>query len=250
MSKLEKDWWAPVWRGLVDDPEAKHYRALRISVWLLLYFFLHVDRQTGATVRKQETIARDTGWAIRTIRSWMRELERAGYIVVARSGRAARIQVVGWRPIGRGSAGQTGRDLPIRPAKIGTARPPVTPKVEQGRAEIDSSPDPNKSSSTRIPIQECDAVLKNQSWSGASEEVSDLEARRMLLARDLAEGLGDQGNLQHYVSLASRYPDDVLRRLMSEARAVPEREIRKSRPALFNHLLKRYDQRTKENPRD
>jgi hypothetical protein len=93
----QKDWWAPVWRGLVDDPGAKHYRALGMRVWLLLYFFVHVDRITGVVVRKQETMARDTGWSIRTIRGWVHELEERGYITVSRTGRAAVIRVCRWR---------------------------------------------------------------------------------------------------------------------------------------------------------
>jgi hypothetical protein len=66
------------------------------------------------------------------------------------------------------------------------------------------------------------------------------QTREELLAWDLATGLNDILSLSGYLSLAKKYPESLLRRALSEARA--EREIRRSRITLFNHLVKKYAQ--------
>jgi DNA-binding transcriptional ArsR family regulator len=70
------------------------------------------------------------------------------------------------------------------------------------------------------------------------------ETREELLALDLATDLGDFESLPRYLSLAHRYPESLLRRLLSETRQVPVKGIRKSRAALFIHLLHKYAQKT------
>ena len=42
--RTEKQWWAPVWKGLVMDSEAKHYRAMKNAVWLYVYCLLGANR--------------------------------------------------------------------------------------------------------------------------------------------------------------------------------------------------------------
>jgi hypothetical protein len=60
------------------------------------------------------------------------------------------------------------------------------------------------------------------------------------LALDLARGLDDLKGLRLYLHYAKKYPEGALRRALSEARAVPANQIKKSRGALFNHLIKKY----------
>ncbi len=72
--------------------------------------------------------------------------------------------------------------------------------------------------------------------------------REELLARDLADGLGDLQNLSHYLAYARRHPEALLRRCLGEARAVAEREIKKSRAALFEHLLKQHAEEGTQDP--
>lgn len=96
-----KTWWAGVWRGLVVDNKAKHYKAIHSALWLLVYFIIHADRRTGTLFRKQETIARDMGVKTRTIRYWLATLHSRGYVTVeASSGSSAIcIHIQKWKPL-------------------------------------------------------------------------------------------------------------------------------------------------------
>ncbi|MBI5374190.1 MAG: helix-turn-helix domain-containing protein [Candidatus Schekmanbacteria bacterium] len=70
------------------------------------------------------------------------------------------------------------------------------------------------------------------------------KTREELLALDLARGLHDHDSLFLYLSYAKKYPESVLRQLLSEVKAIPDNKIKKGRGALFNHLVKQY---AKEN---
>lgn len=249
MTQDFKDWWAPLWRGLVDDPVAKHYRAIGKAVWLLLYCFVHVDRLTGSMVRKQATIARDTGWSVRTIRAWARQLERAGYINIVRTGRAGRIQVARWRPIGkRAAAALVGKRLPTSSAAIEPSGNRESKEGDVPSAELELLDNVNKNSFTKLYLRQAE-MRANDAAVTPTGRVREAGMLTELLAQDLAEGLGDREHLSQYRDYASRYPDGVLRQLMSETRSVPSDQIKKSRAALFNYLLKQYEHRTAENPR-
>jgi len=73
--------------------------------------------------------------------------------------------------------------------------------------------------------------------------------REELLAFDLASALDDLNGLALYISYARRYPESILRRLLGEVKEIPQEKIRKSRAALFNHLVCKYAQ-TNKNHRD
>jgi len=62
------------------------------------------------------------------------------------------------------------------------------------------------------------------------------------LALDLAEALNDRKGLALYISYARRFPESVLRRALGEAKEIPIEQIKRSRAALFNHLIQRYAQ--------
>jgi hypothetical protein len=40
----QKQWWASVWKGLVMDAQAKHYRKMKHAVWLYLYLLVSGSR--------------------------------------------------------------------------------------------------------------------------------------------------------------------------------------------------------------
>jgi hypothetical protein len=98
---IHKSWWAAVWRGLVADPEAKHYHSIRSALWLYIYLIVHANRKTGELNRRYETIATETGINKRTVRHWLSMLRREGYIKVDRSGHAhaITIRIQRWKPI-------------------------------------------------------------------------------------------------------------------------------------------------------
>jgi len=67
--------------------------------------------------------------------------------------------------------------------------------------------------------------------------------REELLALDLARGLDDLKNLPLYFYYAKKFPEFVLRRTLGEIKELSPDEIKKSKGALFTHLLKRYERR-------
>ena len=57
-----KNWWAPIYRGLVCDPGATHYRKMRSALWLYLFLVLHANRRTGLLMRKIRKENRRRAW--------------------------------------------------------------------------------------------------------------------------------------------------------------------------------------------
>lgn len=95
-----KQWWAPLWTGLVVDQDAKHYRKMKTSVWLFLYLVLHANRRTGLLMRKVRTISKDMGITRDTTIRWLKVLRREGYIATLNTGRYLTIQVKNWKALG------------------------------------------------------------------------------------------------------------------------------------------------------
>src|SRR5262245_31332692 len=91
--KQQKSWWAPLWRGLVTDSTAKHYRSMKSAIWLFLYCVMHADRKTGRLVRRYDTMVKETGLAKRTIRHWLAILKRHGYVAVQQAGGSVAIVI-------------------------------------------------------------------------------------------------------------------------------------------------------------
>jgi hypothetical protein len=102
-----KDWWAPVWKGLVWDGEAKHYRKMRSAIWLFLYFILCADRRTGSLSRKIKTISSHTGFEKRKILRWMEALRKNNYIETSNTGRSLLIQIKNWKRFSTGDKNVT-----------------------------------------------------------------------------------------------------------------------------------------------
>ncbi|MDQ3802267.1 MAG: helix-turn-helix domain-containing protein [Acidobacteriota bacterium] len=97
--QVEPAWWGPVWRGLVADREARHYRRMRCAFWLFAYLIIHADRQTGSLTRRYRTIAADMGIPERTVRRWLFVLRRHGYVIARQTGRSLVIHISKWRAL-------------------------------------------------------------------------------------------------------------------------------------------------------
>ena len=74
--------------------------------------------------------------------------------------------------------------------------------------------------------------------------------REELLAFDIAKELNDLKALPLYLSYAKKYPESLLRKALGEVKEIPFNKIKKSRGALFNHLVKKYAQKTSKNHRN
>jgi DNA-binding transcriptional ArsR family regulator len=68
--------------------------------------------------------------------------------------------------------------------------------------------------------------------------------RDELLAMELSEALNDRQGFKRYLALARRYSESLLRRTLSEVKAVPEEKIKKGRAAFFNYLIRKHVQNT------
>lgn len=95
----QNTWWAPVRQGLVVDPDGKHYRKMKIAVWLYFYLVLHADWATGRLRCKLATVERRMGIPLRTLQRCMARLRREGYITVEKIGRAALVSINRWKPL-------------------------------------------------------------------------------------------------------------------------------------------------------
>ncbi len=71
--------------------------------------------------------------------------------------------------------------------------------------------------------------------------------RQELLALDLAESLNDLQGLPLYLSYSKKYPESFLRKVLGEVKEIPPEKIKKSKGALFNYLIKKYDNKTYKN---
>lgn len=247
-----KQWWAPIWKGLVMDEEAKHYRKMRNALWLFLYLLLNANRQTGFLARKIRTISADMGLSRDTILRWLNALRKDGYVTTQNTGRYLTIQIMKWKPI------PGARRTPRQRWQVSNLRSWRDP------TRLDSLHDSNSAyGSLRTPVspQPNDIALKNtldndtknMATSSASNNVPKGVKpgdRAELLAQDLAAALNDRGSLPLYLSYARRYPESLLRRALGEVQEMPARAIKKSRGALFNHLVQKYAQGTDDDSGD
>lgn len=114
-----KRWWRAVWRGLVVDAEAKHYRAMGSALWLFIYFVIHANPKSGVLCRKYQTIAGEMGISPRTVRSWLARLMQQSYVSVMQTGRSQVIHISRWK---NASAHQSTAQIRPLSGKVVTGR--------------------------------------------------------------------------------------------------------------------------------
>jgi len=61
------------------------------------------------------------------------------------------------------------------------------------------------------------------------------------LAQELASSLNDQTSMSFYLSCTKKYSHRQLRKTLVHVLSIPKANIRKTRGALFNHLVGRLD---------
>jgi len=162
----------------------------------------------------QKYIAEHLGCSRSSVNKAVRVLERHGMIRVDRRSRYHCVYSLLRLPV-------SNRKTQVSPFGNSDVRGEDTNNTERTILHNDtvsrhSSPDTNKPSDGSFP-----------------------KTREELLAIDLAEGLRNPHGLNLYQSYAQRYPERLLRALLSEVKQVPEGRIKKSRGALFAYLLHR-----------
>jgi len=76
------------------------------------------------------------------------------------------------------------------------------------------------------------------------------DTREKLLAIDLAQGLRDVQSVDLYFHYAQTLSESLLRKTLSEVKDLPDKQIRKSRAALFNHIIQKYVKGNASHHRD
>lgn len=242
--KSPKNWWAPVWKGLVADQEAKHYRGMKNALWLFLYLVLHADRRSGKLKRKCRTISQDMGINSKTIHRWLKVLRDKKYVKTRNTGRCLEIEISKWRPLAEWSDDgilntQNGAH---RVSKNGDSQEPLKSENSFNPSpQMEIAPHPND---ITIKKDLLNNDIDNKYFMESDFKDFKPKNKRERLALDLAEALDDLKGLALYLSYSKKYPEYLLRKVLGEVMEIPPEKIKKSRGALFNHLVKIYGQET------
>lgn len=62
------------------------------------------------------------------------------------------------------------------------------------------------------------------------------------LAQELAKGLNDETSISFYLACTKKYSHRSLRKTLDHVLSIPKANIRRSRGALFNHLVSQLDE--------
>lgn len=243
----EKDWWAPVWKGLAMDSKAAHLQKMGNALWLFLYLLLNANRATGVLMRRIKTISQDMGLPRSTTCRWLKILREGGYIVTRSSGHSLTIGISKWRPVGEVSGlrfpksqlrdpGSPKDENSKRPSEVGIMAP-VSEESPQA-----FTPKKNTIKKNILKRRFDDIDFKNF-------DLSTCKTREELLAYDLAQSLDDFPGLPLYLSYSRKYPEYLLRETLSKVKDIPGSQIKTSRGALFNFLIQKHAQESTDGPR-
>ncbi len=61
------------------------------------------------------------------------------------------------------------------------------------------------------------------------------------LANEIADRLNDRGSLHLFLGFSRKYREDHLRKILEKVMSIPDRQIRKTRGALFTYLVAQHD---------
>jgi len=241
----QKQWWAPILKGLVVDQEAKHYHKMKNAIWLFLYLVLNADRGR-VLVRKLKTISSETGIKRDTIARWLNILRKHGYIATQNTGRGLLIQIKQWEnpssDIGKSS---------LQKHKIPDFCGWENPTDEEAFKRPNPLNLSKKPDFSAGPIDTLNKYILNNDIDSKNSRDSLLKTAKQSksteLAMDIATALGDHKNLALYISYSRRYPIGLLRKVLGEVKEIPSEKIKKSRGALFNYLVQKY---AKEDPQN
>ncbi len=252
MEKKSKDYWRPLWKGLVVDSERKHFSGMKSSVWLFLYFILKADDRTGFLKKSYEAISKEMGVKKRTVRYWLNNLRNKGYVSIQRRNGFC-ICVRNWKTFAKSSNPVSapeksdiilpllrevnGKFLPLRGQNFVTSGNRKVEKILYSSEETKEIGRRNRYDINKLNIDINDRPKLSNEFN------SLFLTKDGLLAGDLAEGLEDEEGFKFYLSVCRKYPEELLREILSQVRHIPADKIKRSKGALFNYLLKNYENR-------
>jgi hypothetical protein len=246
-----KQWWAPVWKGLVVDAEAKHCRKMKTAVWLYLYFLLNAKRGTGVLRRKIKTVSQDMGVSRDTVVRWLNTLRRHGYVATLNNGRCLTVQVKNWKPLKsaqtrqqKGGLSDTGSWIHAAPHP--SQRSPIADY--SGRKPPVSAP-PKERMINKLLDNETHAAQYATAHGPAERAFKPIGscAHQTLLAWELARAFDDPAGINVYRSYCRQYPEEIVRKALAEVREATPTTTKQGRIALFTHLLLHYAKGTTED---
>jgi hypothetical protein len=243
----QKQWWAPVWKGLVMDTEAKHCQRMKNAVWLYLYFLLNANRKTGILMRKIDTVTRDMGVTRDTVQRWLKVLRGAGYVQTVNTGRSLIIQVTRWKALA--GTGKTQLQAPglfnFSGGKYPTSRRTPFQAILPRKEAFAMTANETKMKKNKINDRR-----NGFGHRSAEREFAHVGAslQQELLAQELAKELNDAAGINLYRSYCTKYPEWLLRKMLAEVEVLPPERITKSRGALFTYLVQAYANGANENP--
>jgi len=189
----------------------KHLGFLAIGVY---HFLASMVDEHQRCFPSQKYVAEHLGCARASVSKAIRALVKAGLVAIERRSR--------YQCVYRLLAVRCQRGAP----QVST---PDTSDVQEGGT--------NNTQRKRIN-NNSDSVARSS--SRAADRSVNPENRVELLAADLADGLHDRGNYAFYLRCARKYPEGVLRELLSTVEQTPSERIKKSRSAFFRFLLRQY----------
>ena len=231
-----KTWWAPVWNGLVMDPDAAHFKKMGNALWLYFYLVVNANRRTGMLVRKVKTISADTGIGRRKVFEWLNILRSEDYISTKSSGRCLAIIILRWKPLKemRDSAHQKFRIPHLRGAENRTSQTSFEGQKPASLKEKSKAEDVPKKNTIK------ENILKRRYIDFKNDDLLAFKTKEEMLAYDLAKALDDFPGFPLYLSLARKYPESLLREILGRVREIPSEKIKTSRGALFNFLIQQH----------
>jgi hypothetical protein len=250
--QTQKQWWAPVWKGLVMDSQARHCRTMKNAVWLYLYFLLSANRRTGLLKRKIDTVSRDMGIPRDAALRWLRVLRQGGYVETVNTGRSLTIRVTRWKPLaGVGRTQLQKSDVSnVSSGKYPTSRQASLPGIPLRIGAVRGfSVAANETKMEINIINDLRGGIAKQPRARGFAAIG-AGGQPELLAQELAKELDDAAGINLYRSYAAKYPEWLLRKALAEIMALRPERITKSRGALFNYLVQHYAKGDTENPGD
>ena len=184
---------------------------------------------------------------------WLNVLRKEGYIATLSTGRYLTIRVNNWKPLAK-----HGR---IQPQMLGISdtrswkyptrswpRVPAIPDYSGPKSGVSAAPNEKKiNKSLNNETQSMQHATMQNPDDGTFKTIGSY-AHQELLAWDLARVVGDPDGIALYRSYCQRYPEELLRRVLSDVQRVPGTgQAKKGRIEIFNHLLEHYAKGTTED---
>lgn len=208
--------WGPVLRGLIIDPQAKHFLRMKQAIWLYLYLIVAANQKTGKLISSLSAISSENGIREETLQSWLGHLKKHGYVVIEKQGDLILFRLTKWSMVSK-LVDSWNSQVEVKEKK--TIKPQRSAKTKGDESTNDEK-----------------GVLKTEAEEQATR---------------IAKEFNDEDNVEYYRSLCRDYPEKIIKKALDTVQCVPDNKIKKSRGALFTYLVKKYaSQQKTKNPGD